>query len=138
MRKPGGGFKNKIMTDNEMIMRYMDWVWSDNELITQYEIAQAQYASSWDQLMRVIEKISHHIYEIINVDDGISKHKSIDRAFPRTFGLITDDQPPRYMFRFNRAQLHYADSLIEAAYSAVVQWIKDYNEGIYTPETPQP
>lgn len=42
------------------------------------------------------------------------------------------------MFRFNRAQLQPAPTLIEASYTAVVEWIKDYNEGVYTTKTPTP
>lgn len=128
------------MTDNEMIMRYMDWIWSEDEHVTQYEIKTADYATSWTSLMRVIEKISQHVYEkMTHPHPGFEGQVIItyDRAYPRTFGLMSDEEVPRFMFRFNRAQLHFGATLIECAYAATVQWIKDYNEGLY-PKHPTP
>jgi hypothetical protein len=62
--------------------------------------------SSWDWLMPVIESISKQQFE-----DG-------DRCYPRTFGMISEGG--QFMFRFNRHQLFSADTLIEAAFNAVI------------------
>lgn len=68
---------------------------------------------SWERLMPVIEKISK-----IPTGDG-------DHFFPRTFGMMDADGHP--LFRFNRFQVFTAGTLIEAAYAAVVEFIKWYN-----------
>lgn len=72
-----------------------------------------QYRTSWEWLMPVIEKISKHKYE-----DG-------DTAYPRTFGMPFEENPTKVMVRFNRCHLHYGDTLLEAAYNAVIDFIKE-------------
>lgn len=72
----------------------------------------AKYHVSWDWLMPVIEKISSHSF-----GDG-------DRAYPRTFGMKNDDGD--YMVRFNRYRVCYAESFINAAWLAVVDFIKSH------------
>lgn len=73
------------------------------------------FHDSWEWLMGVIIKIS-----IIATEDGE------DTFYPRTFGMLTDDG--EFMFRFNRHQLFKANTLIEAAYKACVDFIKWYNQ----------
>lgn len=71
-----------------------------------------KYNESWDWLMPVIEKIiSEEKYE-----DGES-------VYLRTFGMI--DGHGKFMTRFNRYTLFQADCLIEAAYLAVVNFLRD-------------
>lgn len=88
------------------------------------------FFNDWNSLMQVIEKISKHVYEVHNVDDGVMKYTEAEYAFPRTFGMI--DREGNFMFRFNRAQLYSATTLYLAALEAVCEWIKDHNEGFYT------
>lgn len=78
--------------------------------------ADLKYDTSWDWLMPVIEKISK-----LNLPDtdGSSEYW---QPFPRTFGMTNDDNG-NFMFRFNRYCLHEAPNLIDAAYSAVVDFI---------------
>lgn len=76
-----------------------------------------KYHSSWDWLMPVIEKISHsHI-----IDEENPEH--FDTYYPRTFGMLSEEtgQP---MFRFNCGGLFIADTLIEAAWLATIDFIK--------------
>lgn len=79
--------------------------------------------SNWNQLMLVIERIgciefNRHEEE---QEDG-SKIIMIETHYPRTFGMLSPEGKP--MFRFNCGQLHIADTLIEAAWQAVVEFIK--------------
>lgn len=83
------------------------------------------YKNNWNALMKVINRISDHIYEETEEDNGLEKRIIKDRAYPRTFGMIS--QEGKYMFRFNRQVLFEGDTLIEAAFSACVDfvtWIK--------------
>lgn len=139
------------MTDNEMIALFEGYkhgedhmkgymVHPDDPGDLFFKLSAAEYNHSWDWLMPVVEKISKHVYEkTTHPHPGFEGQVIInyDRAYPRTFGLMTDEEVPRYMFRFNRGQLHFGATLIECAYAAVVQWIKDYNEGLY-PKHPTP
>ena len=79
-----------------------------------YEHELYNFSYSWDWLMLAIEKISEFKYE-----DG-------DTAYPRTFGMKKHDS---FMFRFNRCSLFKCETLMEAAYLAVVDFIKSYNYG---------
>ena len=73
----------------------------------------SEYQTSWAWLMPVIEKIS-----ISEYDDG-------EKMYPRTFGMQNEDTG-QFMFRFNRQQLFEADTLIEAAYNAVISYLRGY------------
>lgn len=89
------------------------------------DVKDMEFHKSWDYLMPVINRISDHIYEEIEEDNGLEKRIIKDRAYPRTFGMIS--QEGKYMFRFNRQCLFEGDTLIEAAFSACVDfvtWIK--------------
>lgn len=82
-----------------------------------YGIDFINYATSWDWLMPVIEKISRIEYG--RSEDGI------DTAYPRTFGMLNNDGKP--MFRINRYGLHEAQTLIEAAYEGVIEFIEHHD-----------
>jgi hypothetical protein len=73
---------------------------------------------SWDWLMPVIEKISK-----IPV---IEATENSDTCYPRTFGMLQDDTGLP-MFRFNCCHLYVGETLIEAAWIAVVEFIKSEN-----------
>lgn len=68
------------------------------------------YNTSWTDLMPVIEKISK-----IKYDDG-------DSVYPRTFGMMSGGE---YMFRFNRYPLYQSKKLIDAAFYAVIGYLKN-------------
>ena len=71
------------------------------------------YNSSWDWLMPVVTKIC-----LTRIGNGV---RFIDYPYLRTFGMIHDDGGT--MVRFNGHQVFVADSLIEATYSAVIDFI---------------
>lgn len=81
------------------------------------------YDVSWDWLMPVVEKISKIAYEeekMEQYDGGIAQYT--DYAYCRTFGMPDENGHP--MVRINRMPLHTADTLIEATYAAVLEFIK--------------
>lgn len=76
-----------------------------------------QYHISWDWLMPVVEKIC--------------RMRTPGQEFPfnnyfRTFGMI-DIEEGQIMVRFNLMGLHFADTLIEATYTAALEFINWYN-----------
>lgn len=77
------------------------------------EYVQAKFDYSWDWLMPVIELISR-----IPLNE-------FEKCYPRTFGM--QDEHGNYMFRFNNHGLFYNKELITAAYEAVIDFIKQYN-----------
>lgn len=77
------------------------------------------YHSSWGWLMPVVEKICRR-----KLGDGIN---TVDYAFPRTFGML-NEQNGKIMVRLNCQGLHEADTLIEATWMAVVDFITDHNK----------
>jgi len=66
------------------------------------------------QCIKVLEKICKIKYE-----DG-------DYAYCRTFGMI--DKEGQYMVRINRMPVHYGETIGEALYTAVVEFVQEYNE----------
>lgn len=68
-------------------------------------VAYLRYHCDWSWLMPVIEKI---------IND--------DLTYPRTFGMISDTG--QMMFRFDQCCLFQADTLIGAAYLAVVDLLE--------------
>ena len=78
---------------------------------------QLKYHSSWDWLMPVLEKISRITLEWENSDDRTETY------YPRTFGMLSEETS-KPMVRINGQFLHEADTLIEATYLAVVDFIK--------------
>ena len=77
-----------------------------------------KYHASWDWLMPIIEKISK-----VPV---IGATENSDTCYPRTFGMLQDDTGLP-MFRFNCCCLYVGSTLIEAAWIAVVEFIKSEN-----------
>ena len=80
-----------------------------------------EYDSSWEWLMPVIFKIGTIPVDVNNPE------VIMNRFYPITFGMPTDDGK-EYMFRFQACQLHKGATVIEAAYNAVIDFIKDYNK----------
>lgn len=83
-----------------------------------------KYHSSWDLLMPVVEKISRIEFER-RYDEDAEKW-IIWTHHPVTFGML--DEQGRPMVRFYCNTLHIADTLIQAAWNAVVDFIKWHNE----------
>lgn len=71
-----------------------------------------EFNTRWDWLMPVIEKISKEVFK----DGGIS--------YPITFGMINPDNG-NYMFRFHRCSLFEAPNLINAAFEAVGEFLRN-------------
>lgn len=69
-----------------------------------------KYNESWDWLMPVVEKICAE-----NYDDG-------ENVYLRTFGMIDDNG--YFMVRFNRNNFFAENSLIEATFKAVVDYLR--------------
>lgn len=86
-----------------------------------------RYHRDWGWLMLVVEKTSNYHYPDY-WDNG--KHEDAgewdDCAWPRTFGMR--DSEGNYMVRFNASTLFAAPTLIEAAWLAVVDFIKWHND----------
>jgi hypothetical protein len=80
------------------------------------DILELNYRSSWEKLMPVIEKICRLDFN----DNKISF-----LCFPRTFGMVNEDTG-KIMVRLNGFSLHEADTLIEATYLAVVEYVRYY------------
>lgn len=80
--------------------------------------ASLSYHCSWGWLMPIIEKIS-----AIKIGDGV---EYVEYAYPRTFGMI-NEETKHVMVRLNGFPCFSADTLIEAAYLAVVDFIERYN-----------
>jgi hypothetical protein len=82
------------------------------------------FHASWGWLMPVVEKISRIEFER-RYDEDIEKWV-IWTHHPVTFGML--DETGRPMVRFYCSTLHFGDTLIEAAYEAVVDFVKWQNE----------
>lgn len=85
----------------------------DSEGDATFEPIDLKYSISWDWLMPVIEKIS-----TIKFDE-----EQGDTHYPRTFGML-NSETGKPMFRFNCGGLFEADTLIEAAWLAVTDYLK--------------
>jgi hypothetical protein len=127
-----------MKTDNELIAEFMgmpklkdskgdlfDFQGTGREIycIREYEL---HYRTSWDWLMPVIQKIAEYTYESYNDSNGYKDVIVHDRAYPRTFGMM--DNEGKWMVRINRQHLEQENTLIEAAYKSVIEFIKWYNE----------
>lgn len=100
---------------NKLIAKFMGETEQTYPLLS--HLNERNYHTDWNELMPVIEKISRIEYD--RSEDGI------DTAYPRTFGMLNMDGRP--MVRINRYGLHEADTLIEATYAAVVEFIEHNN-----------
>ncbi len=122
-----------MKTDNELIADFMD-IAHPKEHYGRHRFnicggfvpaSSLKYHESWDWLMPVVDKISQHVYEV-ETEERIGGTTVITHtAYPRTFGMLSEEGKP--MVRLNRSPLYTADTLIEATYKAVVDWIKTYN-----------
>jgi hypothetical protein len=116
--------QTEILEGNKLIAKFMDKTFYGRYKINDYgfgtlnEYPPMLYHSSWEWLMPVIEKISK--VPIIGATENS------DTCYPRTFGMLQDDTGLP-MFRFNCCCLYVGATLIEAAWIAVVEFIKSEN-----------
>lgn len=130
----------QIEEGNKLIAEFMGFKWkSFNGAYNIFKVPEAEelkyqamslggnkmpYYSSWDWLMPVVEKISRIEFERRYDEDAekwvIWTHR------PVTFGML--DERGRPMVRFYCNTLHFGDTLIQAAWNAVVDFIKWNNE----------
>ena len=87
------------------------------------------YNNNWNRLMPVVEKICR-----MEIGDGI---EYVEYPFLRTFGMLnnhkcsshkTEEPDGKIMVRLNGFSVFKSDSLIEATFLSVVEFIKWYNE----------
>lgn len=78
------------------------------------------YHDSWGWIMPVVEKIAR-----IPLPGATLNWES---HFPRTFGMIAENG--QIMVRFNSCPVILADTLIEATWLAVVDFIRWYNQSL--------
>lgn len=94
----------------------------------EYEVKLVPYVPSyemlWQNLMPVIEKIS--LIEFDRKTDEETGEVTIWRHHPVTFGML-NSTTGRPMFRYSCSGLFEADTLIEAAYIATVDFLEWYN-----------
>ena len=127
--------KEEIIKDNELIAEFMgathyepstgvfgtcDYFKFPMHMFDEERIKSSdlEYHFSWNWLMPVIEKIC-----TLKIGDGITY---VDYGYPRTFGM-TNQETGQLMVRLNGFQLFQSDKLIDAAYEAIVDFIKWYN-----------
>lgn len=80
------------------------------------------YHDQWGWIMPVIEKISR-----IPLPGDESRPAGYHETFyPRTFGMLSERGRP--MVRINATPVFEADTLIEATWLSVIDFIKWYNE----------
>lgn len=117
-----------ILNGNKLIAEFMGYNILAKDNISAFEkfgkdggfyrdIKLLEYHSSWNKLMPVIEKICK-----LKIGDG---DEYVEYACPRTFGML--DKNGLFMFRFNGFQLHSCETLIEAAWFGVIDFIEWYN-----------
>jgi hypothetical protein len=122
-------------TDHELIAEFMGWG-IDNSFPDKNHVYRLhgrietkntfKFHESWDWLMPVVEKIAKIVTpenEIIHNGD----ESRFDSFYPRTFGML-NAETKQFMVRINRFPLYQADTLIDAAYQSVVDFIKWHNE----------
>lgn len=127
-----------MKNDNELIAEFMGMHKADSDklLLTPefvmidkdknyWSLNKLEYATSWDWLMPVVEKISKFVYDEYKTNNGYKDVIEKDYAYPRTFAMLNSE---KFMVRFNRMTLHESESLIDATYQAIVEFVKWYNE----------
>lgn len=113
-----------ILEDNALIAEFMncttvDKNWSYRIHNNLWKLEGLIYHKDWFWLMPVLEKICR-----IKIGDGITY---VEYAYPRTFGMLSEEDG-QIMVRLNGFGLVKADTLIEATYLAIVDFIEYYNK----------
>ncbi len=105
----------QIKKESRIIGNFMGRIYHPKLETTTY-INVWDYKNNWNELMPVVEKICDYNYP--DVHDFA--------AFMRTFGMKDDNG--NYMVRVNGMPLHSAKTLLEATYSAVLEFIVSLEE----------
>ena len=104
----------KVHCEQVYSMKECSWSKCPPNLHWPFESA-PPFNENWAWLMPVVENICRREY-----DDG-------DNAYFRTFGMVRNEGKT-VMVRINRHILCESDTLIEATYLAVLDFIKFFNE----------
>lgn len=94
-----------------------EYYYYNNSEMKDYEAL--PFYRSWDELMPVLEKICR-----LKIGDGVL---TIDYANPRTFGMI-NEETGGIMVRLNGCQVFEAETLIEATFLAIVDFLNFLDE----------
>jgi len=122
----------EIIEGNKLIAKFMGFIGmtleeyanfeeqgeNDNVYWIDYALYSDNYNSSWSRLMPVAEKIFR-----TKIGDGI---EYIEYSYARTFGMLNREDG-QIMVRFEGGQLQQSDTLLEATYKAVINFIQWYN-----------
>lgn len=103
---------------SQNILIYEDAFHIDKQIILSSDLI---FHSSWNWMMPVVEKISKIKCLWDNEQAG-----ETDTYYPRTFGML-NTETKRPMVRLNSNCVFEADTLIEATWLAVVDFIQWYN-----------
>jgi len=135
--------QNEIIEGNRLIAEFLGWKYevSDGQLDAYFEgermwcdrpkalhdvlLKGFRFHESWNKLMPVVEKVAR-----IPFPDAQYNGQTY---YPRTFGMIADNG--QIMVRINASPVILADTLIEATWLAVVDFIKWYNSQSLTQHT---
>lgn len=115
-----------IEEKNRIIFDFMGCIHSKDADMDAWEMSTLRYHESWDWLMPVIEKISQ--------EPLIGAETAQDVCYPVTFGMPHTDGTK--MFRFAGFPVFNYETLIGAAYSAVIYFIK-YHDNPSTEPQPE-
>jgi len=113
------------MENNELIARFMGYEIPKqthrklNWIVYEGVFQAMQFHCSWNWLMPVVEKICR-----LKIGDG---KEFVDYPNLRTFGML-NEETGEIMVRFNGFVLVQSDTLIQATYMAVVDFVKYWLE----------
>jgi len=130
-----------ILESNKLIAKFMGETYRDNGFpyiikIHNSSICKSNpkgevghpihYHDEWNWLMPVVEKIAKLQFKPVEVINN-GEDSYYDNIYPRTFAMTNADTR-KFMVRLNKFPLHQSNSLIEATYYAVIEFIEWYNK----------
>lgn len=123
----------EIIAGNKLIAVFNDVPFSDRDFTDDRSVGgnadAVRYHRDWNWLMPLIEKISSIEFDRQECELPFGGTEVVIHThYPRTFGMLSEEGKP--MFRFNCGRLFTADTLIEAAWRAVVDFIHSHNEQV--------
>lgn len=119
---------NEILEGNKLIAEFMEKTLYDDKPIMPRSMQSSglEYHSNWSWLMPVVIKISLIAFPKENGWNVEDYEDFSAYPYPRTFGMRNKDG--KFMVRLNANQLFEADTLIEATWLAVTDYITWYNQ----------
>lgn len=103
--------------------RFFPEVWVEKKTGDWRIKGRLDYHKDWSSLMPLVEKISRIEFE--RRYDQDEEKWVIWTHYPVTFGML--DEQGRPMVRFYCNTLHFGDTLIDATWNAVVDFLKSYD-----------